>query len=422
MHDINALASEKTHSGIRFMDLALFALYISVIEDLFTFTLSLAGFQTTITDYISQVGFLLVFVLLIIDLFVEKRNIAPTMILIVASLVLFFISYYKYNSFQSYIGSTYITFFTNAVLIFYLATNIKNYEGFFDKMKPFIVFSLIYAVVVYVASNVLGVSVDMNIAYAILPASLASLVIAYREKKMMYYVYFALFAILLFILGNRGTILILLIFVLSYTMMRKGAFDIKSLVTPLILLGILLLFTFLVVSNLNLIEELRLFSILSDKSFFQDNIRLKLWSDGIKFAIENPLSINGAVFDRIFYFMKYAYTHDIGFYIDETMIAGLYAHNLLVELIINLGFVFGGILSIYLIYNILKVLWVHRNRVEFILFVVSIGFIQLMYSNSYITSIWFWFMLGAIYSILKNESLKEESFSDSQNDATNEGK
>ena len=407
MEQTTSISTKKAHNGIRFIDLALFTLYISVIEDLFTFSLSLAGFATPLTDYISQVGFVLVFVLLIIDLLVERRKITPTFILVIASLFMFLITYRNFASFQGYIEQTYITFFTNAVLIFYIATNIKNYENFFEKMKPIIVFSLVYAVVVYTSSKLLGVYADMNIAYAILPATLASLVIAYREKRNLYYLYFGLFSILLFILGNRGTILILIIFILSYTMMHKGTFDIKTIAKPLILLGVLLLFTFIVVSNLNMIENFRLFAILSDKSFFQDNIRLKLWTDGIRFAIENPLSINGALSDRLFYFMKYAYTHDVGFYIDETMISGLYAHNLLIELIINLGIVIGGILSIYLIYNILKVLWIHRNRVEFILFIVSIGFIQLMYSSSYITSIWFWFMLGAIYSILKNESLKE---------------
>lgn len=396
--------NQSTH-GIGYIHLAFFVLYISVFEDLITFSLRLIGVYTPITDYISQVGFISVTVLILLDLFRQRRVLLPTIAVFVITSLLFLMNYRQYVFLQPFIATTYITFITNGLIIFYLATNIKNYGLFFDYMKPFIIFSLIYAVVVYTASKVLGIYADMNIAYAILPAALASLVIAYREKKMRYYIYLAMFSIMLLVLGNRGTILILIVFAIGYTMLHNGKFDIKSIITPFILLSILLLFTFLVVSNLNMIDNLRIFSILSDKSFFQDNIRMKLWTDGIRFAIENPLSIQGAVYDRIFYFMKYAYSHDIGFYIDETMISGLYAHNLLVELIVNFGFVFGAIITIFIIYNILKVLWIHRNRVEFILYVISIGFIQLMYSSSYLTSMWFWFMLGAIYSIIRNESL-----------------
>lgn len=407
MQDVTLIQPNQSNKGIRYIHLAFFVLYISLIEDLLTFALKLVGVTSPVTNFVTQVSFAGVVVLILLDLFNQRRVVMPTFIIFSVISLLFLMNYREFVSMQAFISTTYITFITNGLIIFYLATNIRNYGPFFEKMKPFIILSLIYAIVVFVASRVLGIYADMNIAYAILPATLASLVIGYREKNIVYFIYMAFFSIMLFILGNRGSILILLVFSIAFTMFHQGKFDIKSLITPLILLGSLLLVVFIVVDNLNLLDNLRLFAFLSDKSFFRDNIRMRLWTDGLRFALDNPLSIQGPVFDRIYYFMQYAYTHDLGFWIDETKLSGLYAHNVMVELILNFGFVIGGILSIFIIYNILKVLWIHRSRVEFILYVVSIGFIQLMYSSSYLTSMWFWFMSGAIYSIFKNESFNQ---------------
>lgn len=391
---------QQKSKGLRFIHLAIFVLYITVFEDLFTFTLKFAGYQAAWTDFISQISYIAILGLLILDLLTNKRNLFPTLMIFTLGTLLFFITYREFAQFQSYISETYIAFITNSVIIYYIATNIRSYHQFFQLLKPIIILSIVYSVAVYTASKLLGIYADMNIAYGILPATLASLVLVYREKKVIHFVSFAILSIMLFILGNRGTILILFIFTISFTLMHRGKFDIKSFIAPLALFGGLLFMTYLFVSNLDMINNLRFFSILSDKSFFQDSIRLKLWSDGFKFALDNPLGIQGAVFDRIFYFLKYAYTHDVGFYVDETMIPGLYAHNVLVELLMNLGVVVGGIFFLFLTYTILKVLWVHRMRVEFILFLICTGFIHLMYSNSYITSTWFWFMLGAMYSLL----------------------
>lgn len=91
----------------------------------------------------------------------------------------------------------------------------------------------------------------------------------------------------------------------------------------------------------------------------------------------------------------------IGIAGDRRVLGGGYVHNFLIEIIANFGIIVGSFLVIILVLMILKVI-IKKNQTKYNIAIIwiSLGFISLIFSGSYITDMQFWIFLGILINVL----------------------
>lgn len=90
----------------------------------------------------------------------------------------------------------------------------------------------------------------------------------------------------------------------------------------------------------------------------------------------------------------------IGIAGDRSVLDGAYVHNILIEILSNFGMILGSMILMVLFILIIKSLFT-KNMAEYGLVVVwiSLGFVSLMVSDSYLENIRFWIFLGLLINI-----------------------
>lgn len=87
--------------------------------------------------------------------------------------------------------------------------------------------------------------------------------------------------------------------------------------------------------------------------------------------------------------------YGIGLAGDRRVLGGVYAHNIIFELLANFGIITGIIISILIVGVSLKSIFSkNKSLANFISIWFSIGFIHLMVSSSYLIDFKFWIFLG----------------------------
>lgn len=92
----------------------------------------------------------------------------------------------------------------------------------------------------------------------------------------------------------------------------------------------------------------------------------------------------------------------IGLKGDTRIIGSSYVHNFFIEIIGNFGIVIGVIISVAIVMLIIKSL-MNKERLNYNIAItwISLGFVHLMVSSSYLSDIKFWIMLGLLVNIAK---------------------
>ncbi|GAG27707.1 unnamed protein product, partial [marine sediment metagenome] len=81
----------------------------------------------------------------------------------------------------------------------------------------------------------------------------------------------------------------------------------------------------------------------------------------------------------------------------DVRLAGGYAHNLFLELLADFGIIFGTIIIIILLFLIIKsLLTKNKEKYRMIIIWLSLGFVSLMFSGTYMDTIGFWIFLGLL--------------------------
>ena len=92
---------------------------------------------------------------------------------------------------------------------------------------------------------------------------------------------------------------------------------------------------------------------------------------------------------------------------DRMAIGGGYAHNIFIEILANFGVIAGTFLSIALLYIISRPLFIEdTKKSDMAIIWISIGFIPLLVSGSYLTDLKFWIMTGLLLSLNQKCKLK----------------
>ena len=253
----------------------------------------------------------------------------------------------------------------------------------------------------------------MNVAYAILPATLASFLYAMmsnRLKKVFYIIVWLFLNFGLLFLGNRRCFTVAIAFVaIIFVLFDKKKLLVRSII--LITICMIALVVVLVIPDeqiAHFIPSSRVIDLIRSRELFSDTIRLNLWRNGLYEIFRSPFEVKGVLYDRYFYVTAFNGNNDLGFTVRDELFNGLYAHNIFIEVLLQLGVILGGILIIFLLYIMIKSFFKTKSfdRLFAILF-IFIGFMQLLVSFSYLLSASFWAMVGVLITYSRTKQIEK---------------
>ncbi len=235
----------------------------------------------------------------------------------------------------------------------------------------------------------------MTFSYYALPSICVCLLYTNLEKKSQYMSRFLAMMglIITLIAGARGALVCNLTFILLILLFSNRIHSNKKLIIYILLTLVILVlacyFNEIVNYLISLLNSKGIYSRTLEKmtqaSFANSDDRNVLWNVAMIATKKSPLI-------------------GYGMWGDRPIVDG-YVHNFIVEILCSYGFLFGGILIFCffgLIFTILfKYKWINQILLNLFLISIPMGIVQLMFSGSYLTNIWFFFVLGIIYNIKK---------------------
>lgn len=245
----------------------------------------------------------------------------------------------------------------------------------------------------------------MSTSYNAMPA-ICICIISFTRKEKFSYFDGAIAMIGIFITlvgGSRGAFVADALFVLLIVLIspntKRNTKIIAIAITVLTVIGLVLYFDKIIILLESYVSSRgmtsRTLSRITSQSFYQSNDRLLLWGKVLKATTNSPV---------------FGY----GVWGDRPIISG-YTHNLFLEIFCSYGFVIGGIIIVLFIVSFVRYLRYYKNNSneEYLLFLAAIpyGFIQLMFSDSYLYNIWFFVIIGIIISNAKRLRVNDRLFS-----------
>ena len=316
---------------------------------------------------------------------------------------LFFLPELK-RSFSNIIPSLVIMFFI-CIPTFIMASRVKTWSIYTDKLKPFIVISAFFSIIVYIipTNNELGYN---DISLSLLFPTIAALAYWQVHKRKWACAIFVLNVITVLLKGSRGTLLctigaLLMVFIWSIPRLSY-----KRLLLYLICIST---FIFLVIFWPVLIKQLSeispdsrsiyLLSNLSDKELFLTG-RSDIYDKTLLLISKRPFTGYG-IFGAGYYLSK-----ELGF---DSLQKGVYAHNLILDFILHYGVIIGLLLSIIWFYNSINVIRIAvAEKNNLLLPCLWVGYtVFLLFSGTYISDKIFWFLAGFLISRMKKINVQK---------------
>ena len=307
----------------------------------------------------------------------------------VLSVALNHISSYVWTSFGDIVENPMYLFLFYGFLGLYLAQYLKDMDLLCSYLDKFTLVTVVLALVQYTVALQRDSSPQyMVFSYNLLfPTAYLSLrcISDYRFKRLIGTV---IGAGLILIAGCRGALVCYLSAILLYVIFTGGAFGKRKLVSVLIILLAIVLINIywngILAALIKLFDSMgvdsRTLTMLSNQSFFDDSGR----SD-----------IQKAVIENIGIWPK-------GLYYDRIVANGSYAHNLFLELLLDYGILFGGLIIAWLCYYLVKSAFaVSRDSTASVILysLIASGFLRLMFSGSYLLNEpGFWLLIGLMFN------------------------
>lgn len=306
-----------------------------------------------------------------------------------------------YPDSKKYFNSYLIEIFIINIPTFIYLTSIKNVDIFdyiLDKSKKILFFINFISLILIILTNnrvyYLGYSYLMSI------PTMLYLISYMKNKKIKDLIIFIIGSLVIVYVGARSPLLnigILLVLCVVYLITKR-----------LIKSGKIVLL-FLILSSLIVM----LFS-LNEILYIIARILLMFGIEGrtIDLLMNNPFSLSGRneIYNIMISAIKTRPILGYGFFgdrilLENTSFIGQYSHNIFLELMVTFGLLVGSLISIYLIYNFVKIIF-SKNILRPSFIFVILGFVGLYISDSFIISQNFIMFLGLIILYAKKEKIK----------------
>lgn len=252
-------------------------------------------------------------------------------------------------------------------------------------------------------------SYSQSYTYELLPVAIILGNRLFEKIKFFDVITFVSSIILMFSMGARGPIVCVMLFIalkilLMYKSKPKNAFIASSIIFSI---SVVIFFCFYEMLKylLNLFQKMNLstrtLSKLLEGSFLEDNARNVLFNHSIELIKEHPFTGVGMGNERILLANKMGKDNIMS----ETI--GWYPHNFFLEILLHFGIFIGTAILIILVKIIFTTITKNSNKdaIDIICIFIGIGFFPLLMSGSYITSPYFFSLIGYCLFQYKNKKI-----------------
>lgn len=223
---------------------------------------------------------------------------------------------------------------------------------------------------------------SMSLSYYMLLPTLYFTYLSFKNKSIIYISLTFLSVINIFFLGSRGPLLCWLVFfVFCIAFNTKESIKMLSLILFLLLVcsfsSILEIFSHLL--NGFSVNSRSFQYILSGQLLSNYSGRDMLFDTVISLILKNPILGNGLGADII--------------------ATGQYSHNLILDLFLHYGVIFGSIFLLLVSFTIILSFKYEKDRLYWLIFFCS-GFVPIMFSNTYLRFVLLWIFFGYCVRII----------------------
>lgn len=319
-----------------------------------------------------------------------KRNKLKFLVVYYIATFIFVVNYGFFPDSRLYLKKLLIPVFFISLPTFIYSLSIQNFKIFLDIIRKasnivFITGAVIASLVFVGKANIGNYSMTLSY-YMLLP------MIIYLDELMDgFSIHILIRAFVSFIIivsiGSRGAILCIIIFIFLKYVRAYQKLNYKKVITQLGILSIGIFFFLKTGDILEFVYNLLLRFGIRSRSIFiflKKDIYLSGREDIYKVVyeaiIKNPLTGNGVAGDNY-------------------ILNGGFPHNIILEIFSDFGLVFGLIILLTIFF---KVVWlfVEKDNLTIKLGVIwmSLGFIHLFVSGTYMTDVKFWIFIGVLFN------------------------
>ncbi len=269
-----------------------------------------------------------------------------------------------------------------------IVRKIKDWNFFFKVCRPYCIIALLISIdAVLTVDTVIYTNYEffsyMAYSYMVLPFVLCSYVVARREKSLIWLGVFIMLFVAILSYGARNAVLMTPLFVCAYEIFTGSLVKRFVMVVVLIVVGVaFFLFIDKIMYSLSLIpifENSRLITRFLAKTVTSGGERDLLFNEGMRQLMHMELEVPGLFGDR-------------------KVINGVYPHNIILETMLQFGWILGIVFNICVFGLVFYSIFLSRYKVMGIyLFFALLG--KLFVSDSYVWSINFWMWLFGVISI-----------------------
>ena len=280
-------------------------------------------------------------------------------------------------------------------IVFLVVARIRNWESFFEIMSRFGIAAVIMGVYIVFFSGVDNYSADeryftyMEFSYALLPFVCSLYKNARDKKSWLLLVFFLLGLFEMLAFGSRATVLYTLLFVLMIEMFANLS-NVKSI---LLLGAVTLVFIFSFNSIVNWLAGI---PALNNSYIVQYLVNGDLFlSESREIIYQNCNNrINTMGLDVS------------GFFGDRQYCGSVYPHNIVIEILMQWGWIFGISIMAYLLIMVLKA-WGRKSNHAVLVFIVCCLLGRYFVSGTYVTEGRFWIFYGCLLALTSRSSNAE---------------
>ncbi len=276
-------------------------------------------------------------------------------------------------------------FFTCLPSLIY-AYSIKNWDVLMDIMekvsKVVFIVGVLIAALVFAGHSSVG-SYSMSLSYYMLLPAIMYMNDFLNNISLKVGAALAVSLLVILSLGSRGAVLCI------------GVFTILKLIKNLKKVTYTRLFIYIILFAIVFVGFIFFDEILEYIYNFLLNYGIK--SRSIRLFQRDNIHLSGRdiIYAKVFNEILKSPILGLGLAGDRVILSGSYAHNIFIELLVNFGVIIGLILVITLLLIIIKSVFT-KDLIKYniIIIWISLGFISLLVSNSYLLDFKFWILLG----------------------------
>ncbi|MCP1144138.1 hypothetical protein [Lysinibacillus endophyticus] len=386
---------EKKHSvNEEIADLKISIVIISstvVLPIQFLILFSLNLYETSIGNAIQLFSKGIVAVLFLFTLpIILKKNMMKLIVVYFLGTFIFFLQFIIFPENRNYLIELIFPLFFMCLPVFIYTVTLKNWAVLKKVMEQ-------ASIIIFIACAIMGIQVilgtasigtySMTFSYYLLLPVVISLNELIERFRLLPFIITMLSILLILLIGSRGPLLCIAVFIIL-KLIRPGVSIATSKMRIFSYFTLIMLILFFCINYKNIILVIN-----------YNLLKFGFYSRSINLFLSNEIYLSGR--DEIYEMIVQNIVNNpflgIGIAGDRRVADGVYAHNIMIEFFANFGVIIGTILITALLFKMTKLLFSKDiNVYNMMILWISMGFIELLVSGSYLTHIPFWILLGLI--------------------------